>query len=151
MRARCLSAVVGQAVISTVIASLPATAHHSPTAVYDLGRTVSVQGVVTEFRFVNPHAMMFVDVTGETGHVVKWTVEFAGRLNLSEGGWTERTIVKGQRVAVTGNPTHVDSPRLLFTRLVRPDGTELLSVVGNRLNDVERARRERARERDRQK
>jgi len=58
-------------------------AHHSFAAVYDDKRTVSVTGVVTEFRFVNPHALMAINVTDDAGKVVKWTVEFAGRLNLS--------------------------------------------------------------------
>jgi len=34
------------------------TAHHAFTPVYDEKRTVTVAGVVTELRFVNPHAMM---------------------------------------------------------------------------------------------
>jgi hypothetical protein len=70
---------------------------------------------------------------------------------LSEGGWNEHTIVVGQRVKVSGNPTRVDAPRLLFKRLVRPDGTELLSAGEERQDEVEQARRERARQRDQQK
>ncbi len=44
---------------------------------------VTVAGTVKEFRFVNPHAMLVMDVKDEAGNVVKWTVEFAGRLNLT--------------------------------------------------------------------
>jgi hypothetical protein len=57
-----------------------AGAHHAFTATYDGKQEISVQGVVTEFRFVNPHAMMSIDVTDAAGKVVTWTVEFAGRL-----------------------------------------------------------------------
>src|SRR3981081_432473 len=60
-----------------------ATSHHSFSAVYDDTRLLTVSGVVTQFRFVNPHAMMYMDVTDAPGKVSKWTVEFAGRLNLS--------------------------------------------------------------------
>jgi len=124
-----------------------ASGHHSFSAVYDASRTITVQGVVTEFRLINPHALMLMDVTDDSGKVVSWTVEFAGRLNLSEGGWTERTIVPGQRVSVTGNPTHVAGPRMAFVRLLRADGTTLLAPGAERQNAIDEQRRLRARER----
>ena len=64
------------------------SAHHSFAAEFDDSRTISVQGVVTEFRLVNPHATMHMDVKDEEGKTVTWEVEFAGRLNLAKGGWT---------------------------------------------------------------
>src|SRR5436853_7801422 len=88
-----------------------ATAHHSFSAVYDDTRMLTVSGVVTQFRFVNPHAMMIMDVTDASGKVSKWTVEFAGSLNLSNVGWTAGSIKAGERVTVFGNPTHSGSER----------------------------------------
>jgi hypothetical protein len=131
-----------------VITAGAATAHHSFSAVYDISRTVSVQGVVTEFRLVNPHALMLLDVADDSGKVSKWTVEFDGRLNLTEHGWNEHTIVVGERVTVTGNPTHVGAPRIFFRKLVRPDGTELIKGSEETLSEVERVRQERARQRE---
>src|SRR5213592_152413 len=102
-----------------------ARAHHAFSPVYDNKRVVTVSGVVTQFRFVNPHAMMFMDVTDESAKVTKWAVEFAGRLNLAEVGWTADSIKAGERVTVTGNPTHDGaSQRMFFLKLVRADGTE---------------------------
>jgi Family of unknown function (DUF6152) len=63
-----------------------ASSHHAFSPVYDAKRTITVAGVVTQFRFVNPHAMMLMDVKDKSGKVVKWNVEFAGRLNLEEAG-----------------------------------------------------------------
>ena len=134
-----------------VLSAKGATAHHSFSAVYDDTRTIDVTGVVTQFRFVNPHAMMYMDVTDDAGKVVKWAVEFAGRLNLSEVGWTADSIKSGERVTVTGNPTHAPSSRIAFRRLVRSDGTVLLPAAPQRLNAIEEERRERARQRSQQK
>ena len=92
-----------------VVCVSTATSHHSVSAVYDDTRMLTVSGVVTQFRFVNPHAMMYMDVTDASGKVSKWTVEFAGRLNLSNVGWTAESIKAGERVTVTGNPTHTGS------------------------------------------
>ena len=128
-----------------------ASSHHSFSPVYDEKRLITVVGVMTQFKFVNPHAMMFLDVTDETGKVAKWTVEFAGRLNLSEVGWTADSVKAGERVTVTGNPTHTGSQRMFFRRLVRADGTELLPAGPQRLQAVEEERRRRALQRNQQK
>jgi hypothetical protein len=126
-------------------------AHHSSSATYDRNRTVSVRGVVTEFRFVNPHSMLSLDVTDDSGKVVRWTVELAGRLNLSEAGWDEHTLQIGERIDVTGSPARVDLPRMWFTRIVKADGTELGNVGATALSEIERVRQERARQRTQQK
>jgi hypothetical protein len=122
--------------------------HHAFSPVYDDQRVITVTGVVTEFKFVNPHAMMFMDVTDGSGKVAKWTVEFAGRLNLSNVGWTAESIKSGERVTVSGNPTHTGSDRMFFRKLVHADGTELLPAGPQRANALEEERRQRARQRD---
>ena len=128
-----------------------AAAHHSFAPVYDGSRMITVTGVVTQFRFVNPHAMMLMDVTDESGKAVKWTVESAGSLNLSEVGWTADSIKAKERVTVTGNPTHTGSQRMFFRKLVRSDGSELLNSELQRTKDIEEERLQRQRARSQQK
>jgi uncharacterized protein DUF6152 len=139
--------------VAMAVASLPlgTSAHHAFGPVYDINRVITVEGVVTEFRFLNPHAMMFMEVTDETGKKVKWVVEFAGRLNLSEVGWTAQSIKAAEQVKVTGNPTHTGSPRLFFRELVKADGTKLLPAAAQRLDPIEEERRQRALRRNQQK
>lgn len=124
-----------------------AGAHHAFSAVYDEKQTITVEGVVTQFKFVNPHAIMLMDVTDKSGKVATWTVEFAGRLNLAEGGWTANTVKPGERIKVTGNPARQNEQQMSFRRIVKADGTELLPVQAQRVNDIEAERRERARQR----
>jgi hypothetical protein len=134
-----------------VLAAAPAGSHHAFSPVYDAAKTVTVEGVVTQFRFVNPHAMLLLDVTDKTGKVVKWNVEFAGRLNLEEAGWTADSIKAGERVTITGNPAWKSTPRLAFVKLVRADGTTLLPGRAQRLEAIEEERRQRARQRNEKK
>jgi hypothetical protein len=134
-----------------MLSAATASSHHAFSPVYDEKRLITVAGVVTQFRFINPHAMMSMDVTDESGKVAKWTVEFAGRLNLSEVGWTADSIKAGERITVTGNPTHTGSNRMFFRKLVRADGTELLPAGPQRLKALEEERRQRALQRNRQK
>ena len=124
--------------------------HHSFSAVYDGTKQTTVKGVVTQFRFVNPHAMMQLDVSDASGQITKWVVEFDGRLNLSNVGWTAESIKSGERVTVTGNPSHGEGNRLFFLKLVHADGTELVRGA-QRLNGIEEDRRLRAQQRDQRK
>ena len=74
-------------------------------------------------------------------------MEFAGRLNLSEVGWTAQSLMPGERVTVTGNPTHAPSQQIAFVKLVKADGTTLLPAAAQRADALEEERRERARQR----
>ncbi len=127
-----------------MLSAVEASSHHAFSPVYDETQLITVAGMVTQFRFVNPHAMMLMEITDESGQIVKWTVEFAGVLNLSEVGWTADSIKAGELVTVTGNPTHTGSQRMFFRRLARPDGTELLPAGPQRLKAIEEERRQRA-------
>ena len=146
MRAR----VVWLALLALAASTGIAGAHHSFSAVYDGKRSVTVTGVVTQFRFVNPHALMTLEVTDKDGKVVTWVIEFAGRLNLSEIGWSAESIRSGEKLTVTGNPTHEPLPRLAFQRIVKADGSELLPAAAQRNDTLEEERRERARRRTQQ-
>ena len=132
-------------IAALAVSARTATPHHAFTPVYDATRTVTVHGVVTDFKLMNPHALMTVDVKDARGQVVTWTVEFDGLLNLSEFGWTARTIVAGETVTVTGSPTHTNSPRLFFRRLVRAGGEELVRGLDAQNSAIDEERRKRRR------
>lgn len=130
------------------LTSAIAIAHHAFSPVYDGDRTISTQGVVTQFRLINPHAMMTLDATDFAGNIVTWTVEFQGKLHLTVNGWTDDTIHAGDRITVYGNPSHTGSAKMFFQRIVKADGTELVSAHTQGLDAVEELRRQRARARE---
>lgn len=134
------------AVAALLGAAAPALAHHSFAAQYDGSKTVTLDGTVKEFKFVNPHALATIDVADDKGAAQQWTVEFDGRLNLTNFGWTEATIKPGERVKISGNPERTGAPRIFFSKLERANGTELVRG-GDRLNAIEEDRRLRAAQR----
>jgi len=138
-------------VLMSLLVSREAIAHHAFAPVYDEARTVTIKGTVTEFRLVNPHATINVDVVDQAGKHVMWTVEMAGVLSLSRHGWTPRTVSAGESITVTGNPTHTGSPRIFFTRILLADGTEHISPGTGDVGAIEEQRRQRARQRNQQK
>lgn len=138
------------AVCVTLLWATEITAHHAFSPVYDQKQSITVEGVVTQFRFVNPHTMIFMDVTDESGKVAEWVVEAHGRLSLSEVGWAPESIQAGERLTVTGNPSWAGDQRMFFQRIVKADGSELVNRAVQRLNAIEEERRERARRRSEQ-
>jgi len=126
------------------VVSPVAFAHHSFAAVFDGRRTVDVEGVVREFKLVNPHAELTLEITSATGSKELRTVEFDGLLNLTVGGWTPDTIKTGEHVTIHGNPARSDDGRIWFLSLKRADGTELVRPVNARLNAIDEQRRQRA-------
>ena len=73
-----------------LVCATMATSHHSFAGVYDESRLVTVSGVVTQFKFVNPHALMSLDVTDPSGKVAKWTIEFSRVADGVEMGAKEK-------------------------------------------------------------
>ncbi|MEE8093521.1 MAG: DUF6152 family protein [Gammaproteobacteria bacterium] len=135
----------------TLISAEGVYSHHARSPVYDASRSVTVEGLVTEFNFYNPHAMISLDVTDDAGKLVNWSIELPGRLNLTVGGWTDDSVTVGERVAITGNPTYTGSSGMWLERLIRADGSELLLPGTERSNALEDERRRRIEERDQQK
>ena len=118
-------------------------AHHSIALVFDDSRRVSVSGVVTGFSFVDPHSGMTLEVTSSDGGVATWHIEMTARFTLVSQGWTERTVVPGDRVTVTGWPARSDARRLFARSLLSADGTELMKGSVRRDYYVEEYRRQR--------
>ena len=51
------------------------SAHHSPTAVFDMSKPLVVKGALAKIDWVNPHIVMFVDAVGADGSVESWKFE----------------------------------------------------------------------------
>ena len=77
---------------ATLIAGLlfctPAYSHHSPESHYLVNELITVTGVVTKFRLINPHARIYFDVTAADGEVQHWFAEGNASAILRRRGGT---------------------------------------------------------------
>ena len=101
-----------------------AFAHHG-AAGYDSNKSTTLKGTVTEFRFQNPHAQIFLDVKDSAGKVQNWILEAVGIATLSRSGWTKSILKPGDAITVTGNPSKNGSPSMRLTKVVLASGKEL--------------------------
>jgi Family of unknown function (DUF6152) len=80
----------------------PSAAHHSFSAEFDEHRPVKLQGTVTRMEWINPHAWIHIDVTGEDGKVSNWMVECGAPNALFRRGVTKNSVTPGMEIVVDG-------------------------------------------------
>ena len=109
--------------------SVPVLAHHSGAGV-DRTRTVTVTGVVKEFRWTNPHSWIDLEVAGSTGVPTMWSIEMNPPPFLIRAGWKSTTLKPGDTVSVTLNPIRTGEPGGIFVSVTLPDGRVLGGRAG---------------------
>jgi hypothetical protein len=83
-------------------AGVPAVAHHSFTAAYDMQNPVEVHGVITQVRLQNPHSWFFLDVRSASGKVEKWAFEAGTPSGMIRNGYKRDVIKEGAEVTIKG-------------------------------------------------
>lgn len=79
-------------------------AHHSFTALYEMGKEVVIEGRVVQIAFRNPHVFLHVERVDGKGNVERWAVEWGGLNTLAESGITSTTFSIGDHVVIRANP-----------------------------------------------
>jgi hypothetical protein len=111
--------------IAIGFAAAPGAAHHSAAAQYEVKKTISLKGVVREFRFVNPHAVVRLAVSDDKGKEVVWSAEWAPTSILRRFGMKPDAIRPGDRLTIVGNPARDGSADLLVNTIAFEDGRRL--------------------------
>ena len=117
------------AVLVLGVLSLTAAAHHSAT-MFEEKKTITVQGVVKEFQYTNPHSWLLVDVTGKDGKVVTWGFEAEGPTTLQRAGIRPSDFKPGTRLTITGNPMKNGQPAAIWVDATREDGKKFNPRAG---------------------
>ena len=89
-----------------LVLTLPGAAHHNERGLFDETRVVEMRGVVTEWRFVNPHPILRVEIAGEEdGQRSIWTVTFGASAvaSMSRQGFSPETFTLGEELVVKGH------------------------------------------------
>jgi hypothetical protein len=117
-RRDCVALLMGAAL---AIVAIPVLAHHS-AAMFEEKRTITVEGVVKEFQFTNPHSWRLVDVTDKSGKVTTWGFEAEGPSTLQRAGIRPSEFPVGTKLTITGRPMKDGRPAAIWESAVRADG-----------------------------
>ena len=99
------------------VLSTAAQSHHSFAVFFDPDKSVTVSGVVTAFRFTNPHGTIALDVKKPDGKIEKWRAETNAPVILVRRGWTRDSIKPGDTVTITGWPSRDGSPYMRLSEV----------------------------------
>lgn len=96
-------------------------AHHAGV-MFEEQKEITLEGVVREFQYTNPHSWLLVDVTDEQGEVTTWGFEAEGPSRLMLMGIRVGDFPPGTKVTITGHPMKDGRPAAAWTLAVREDG-----------------------------
>jgi hypothetical protein len=94
-------------------------AHHSIAGVYDSKNPVTLDGSVSEFHLVNPHAYLTMSITRD-GRPEMWKLELDNRYELVDVGVKADTLKPGDLIVARGSRARDGSRSIYALRIDRP-------------------------------
>lgn len=123
MKSRLFTGVLA---LGLLVGQMPLAAHHS-TTMYNMGGPTTVTGKVKRFEWTNPHAYIYLEVTGEDGKVTTWEIEMMSLNHLKSYGWTRKTVNEGDVISCTGGAAKSGAPAMLSSLVKLGDGRMIKS------------------------
>lgn len=94
---------------TTLSLAASAQAHHS-FAMFDNEKEQTIEGVVKEFQWTNPHIWVQVNVTGADGKVTEYSIEGGSPNGLRRQGWSRDAMKAGDKVVIRMHPMKDGTP-----------------------------------------
>ena len=114
--------------IGVSIFSTPLFAHHGYAA-YDTEKKVTLKGTVTQWFWANPHCVLQLDVTDDSGQVVHWGTETENPSTMIRQGWTKESLKPGDQVSITVLPVKNGKPIGRIVEVVLSNGQRLAGRI----------------------
>ena len=112
----------------SVVAVVPAWAHHSMAAMYDDKKPVTLKGAVVSYEWQNPHVFIYVDVDS-AGASATWAVELPSRIELKRVGWTRDSVKLGDAITVDASLARDGSKKAAAKSVTLASGKKLTAVT----------------------
>lgn len=125
--------------VGALVAATPTLAHHS-RAMFDVAKNTTYRGVVTEYRWQNPHSHIVVTVgrgAADPSTEGTWTIEASDINLMTSKGWTPTTYKPGDPITVVAHPNRNGSNVVLLFYAVQADGTRLYRATHRYPGEVE--------------
>ena len=105
-------------------------AHHSQTGFDPNAPPIDVKGTVVEYRWRNPHVLLFWDAKDKDGKVERWVVEFASVSTSLSNGMAKTTFKVGEEITATCIRARAGGPvGAQVKTMVRADGSPVATAA----------------------
>jgi hypothetical protein len=113
--------------LTGLLLSTTASAHHSPSAVFDMSKPFVLKGSLTKVDWVNPHIDILIDAVGTDGSVESWKFESNPPSWFRHVGLSRATFANfiGQTVTVGGVRARDGSHYGYMRKFTFPDGNSI--------------------------
>ena len=119
------------ALAALAIVPAAALAHHSFAVFFDGQKSITITGVVTEFKFVNPHGVIVLQVKNKDGAMEEWKVETNSPSILRRRGWAPDSLAAGETVTIEGWPGRNDAHYARLRSAKRANGDPIGKPMGS--------------------
>ena len=115
------------------LAAASLQAHHSPSAIFDMTKHVSVTGTLMRVDWINPHIVLMMEAKGEGGKVDQWKFESTPPSWYKSVGLARADFAKaiGQQITVNAVKARDGSLYGYMDKIKLPDGTSYELLNGN--------------------
>ncbi|HEX4546522.1 MAG TPA: DUF6152 family protein [Candidatus Acidoferrum sp.] len=108
--------------LAGLLSALPSLWGHHGLAQFDMKHPVKMQGTVTDFQWINPHAYIYADLKDDNGKLANWKLELGSLGMLVRFKWSPDTVKRGDRVTVQGFRAKDGSPYMSLVQIELPNG-----------------------------
>jgi hypothetical protein len=115
------------AATAAVIAGGAVSAHHS-TAMFDMQKSVTLDGTIKEFQWTNPHTWIVFEVPNGSGGTDEYGIEGMSPNYLARTGWDKHTLSTGDKVQLVIHPLRDGRKGGFDVSVKKPDGTLMYNL-----------------------
>ncbi len=111
--------------VSMILAvPLAAQAHHSVLLNFSQ-EEITLEGTITNLRWINPHASFVLAVENDDGTTDEWLVEMLAKIALERQGFNFDLLEEGMQIQMTGRVGYREFT-LRYGEAITPDGVSVL-------------------------
>jgi Family of unknown function (DUF6152) len=117
-----------------LLSGIPAVAHHSVAAEYDFDKPVEFTGTLKQMEFINPHAMLHLEVTNPDNSKTVWIFQTTGAGALRQKGLARASqggLAVGETYTIAGFAAKNGRPQGFIKTLKMPDGRLITMWFGD--------------------
>ena len=132
MKSRLAPVIGDVGLVFLMCAVLPA--HHGSSVTYNMKKSITLKGTVSEFVYTNPHCQLYFDVKDDKGNTTRWGGETMAPRLVVKAGLTKGTVKPGDPITITLFPSKAGTNFGLIQTVTLPSGQTISLISADDAN-----------------